>query len=240
MFRVGFINIAATIVFSVLFTSQVHSLDGVQQRIMDDVRGIAYGVGLVKICPILDGQSYVNFTEKQIKAERLITFQHGGAYKLLKGRSEIDIWAETKAGTQCDGEVLTKIVEAEQLFDNFAQSSALLTEMVLKHPKNPKPNQAFIFASYLQAKQAWIVERECQNLDNLTRQNLNILMKKTQYDLEHYFRPDQLASLNKKRNERHIRALVKNCAQLEAFTRYGIKVMEQDIPQAMAVLKSLK
>lgn len=207
---------------------------------MENVRIIAFGLALEKFCPIASGADYIQFHTHLIQAERLIGFQHKGAYKLIKGQQEIKAAKYTDKGRYCGDAVAKNITKVDIFIQNFATNSPLLDEMVENHPKNPKPNQAFIFASYLQARQAWVYERKCKNLDKNMRAKLNRLMKKTRYDLELFFRPDQIGGLNKKRNERHIKTIIYDCYKLMEFSKYAIKVMEQEIPQAMDVLKNIQ
>ncbi len=210
-----------------------------QLQIIKQVREISYGTALTKFCPFNVAQDYIRFTENLIRAERLIKFEHAGAYKLIKKHQEVLAKQATNFGKKCNKNIAETISQTELLLNQFRINSSLNDEMVANHPKNPKPNQAFIFASYLQARQAWYYERQCHNLSELARQEFFKLMKKTQYDLEHFFRPGQIAGLNKRRKEGQISAIPKDCKKLTDFTEYAIRVMSEDIPNALIILKNI-
>lgn len=216
---------------------QAQAANKIQPIIMQDVNDFAYGAGLVKFCPLLSPSDYVSFTQDLLMAERLVNFEHGGDYKFIFKNQEIVARNTTQAGKLCNDSVLDQIIKAELLMKRFISISPLRDELVIAHPQQPKLNQAFIFAGFLQARLAWVYQRKCNFIDGKALDEFNALVLQTQAEIEAVFRPEQAIKLNARIDERQYAAIIYNCAALEPHIEHAIDMMSEDIPDALEILK---
>ena len=205
--------------------------------ILKDVTHIAYGAALVKFCPVLAATDYISFVQDLLMAERLITFEHEAAYRHISKQQEDVVFRLTSGGENCDIDILLKISEAEILMKRFTSTSPLRDKLLVSHPKYPKLNQAYIFASYLQIRLARIYQRKCKILSGDALREFNDLLIQTQVALEQVFRPEQIMALNKRMSERQYRAALKRCDLWPDFIDYASDVMIDDIPDTLEILR---
>lgn len=209
----------------------------IQPDIVKDVKAFAYGAGLLKFCPLLSATDYISFTQDQLMAERLVNFEHGGDYKFIFKNQESNAKSQTKGGTMCDDAVLDAIIEAEILMKRFISTSPLKDELIIAHPQQPKMNQAFVFAGFLQARLAWIYQRKCHILKGDALKQFNQLVLHTQTEIEDIFRPEQAIKLNARIDERQYAAIIQDCHSAANFIETAVEMMQDDIPNALEILR---
>lgn len=209
----------------------------IQPDIVDNVKKFAFGAGLLKFCPLLSPTDYVSFTQDLLMAERLVNFEHGGDYKFIFKNQEIIAKTATDGGKSCQGNILDEIIKAELIMKQFISTSPLKDELVIAHPQQPKMNQAFIFAGFLQARLAWIYQRKCDVLQGDAVDEFNQLVLSTQVELEAVFRPEQAQKLNARISEAQYSAIIQNCKNAPSFIDHAQELMLDDIPNALEILK---
>lgn len=230
------IQIAIICCLSLWQASAVAAKSQTQLDIIHDVEQIAYGSALVKFCPIVSANDYISFMQDLMMAERIITFEHGSAYKYISHQQDVLAYHNTLGGKNCSSDILVAISKAEILMKKFSSTSVLRDELVINHPKYPKLNQAFIFASYLQARLAWIYQRKCHILDGAELDAFNLSLLKTQAELELVFRLEQITALTKRMPEAPHRAALQRCDVWDGFVDYAKDVMIDDIPDSLEIL----
>lgn len=75
--------------------------------------------------------------------------------------------------------------------------------MIVAHPQQPKLNQAFIFAGFMQARLAWFYQRKCNILVGDELDEFNQLVLSTQAEIELVFRPEQAQQLNSQKTSQN-------------------------------------
>lgn len=237
LFKIAFQKICLVFAITLLMVSPNFAANKIQPLIVEDVKNIAYGAGLVKFCPLLSPTDYVSFVQDLLMAERLVNFEHGGDYKFIFKNQEIAAQKTTMAGQDCNDNVLNAIINAEILMKKFISISPLRDELIIAHPQQPKLNQAFIFASFLQVRLAWIYQRKCHILNGAALDEFNALVLNTQTEMKLVFRPEQVRKLNARLSERQYSAIIQKCNHVPIFIDYAIEMMRDDIPNALNILK---
>lgn len=209
----------------------------IQPQILAEVKQFSYGAGLVKFCPLLSPTDYVSFTQDLLMAERLVNFEHASEYKFIFNDQEIKAKTITAGGKSCTDDVLDTIISAEILMKKFIATSPLRDELVIAHPQQPKLNQAFIFAGFLQARLAWVYQRKCHILEDEALDTFNNLLLKTQTEIELVFRPEQATMLNARIDERKYASIIDNCKPALSFIEHAQELMIDDLPNALEILK---
>lgn len=237
MLKAVFAKICLFFAFSTLLLNPVLAANKIQPIIMQDAKNIALGAGLVKFCPLLSPNDYVSFTQDLLMAERLLNFEHSSDYKFIFKNQEIVAKNITQAGQACEYDILMQIINAELLMKRFISISPLRDELVIAHPQQPKLNQAFIFAAFLQARLAWVYQRKCGFIKGDALTSFNALLLTTQREIETVFRPEQAAKLNARIDERQYAAIIHDCKFLAPHVEFATEMMLEDLPDALAILK---
>lgn len=209
----------------------------IQPDIVENVKKIAYGVALVKFCPLLSPPDLLSFNQDQLMAERIVNFEHSSEYKFILKNQDAVANVETEAGWSCNNGTYDKIIEIELIMKRFISTSPLKDELVVSHPQQPKLNQAFIFAGFMQARIAWMYQRKCGILNGVELKQFNDLVLKTQQEIELVFRPEQAQKLNARVNENEYSALIFDCKRAAPFIEHALEIMTEDIPNAIEILK---
>ncbi len=231
--------IKLTVVLVIIFSQSTTAFAAykIQPEIIKNVKKVAYGVALLKFCPLLSPQDHMSFTQEQLMAERIVNFEHKSDYKFILKNQESIAKADTDAGQNCDGDTLDKIIEIELMMKRFISTSPLKDELIVSHPQQPKLNQAFIFAGYMQARLAWIYQRKCKTLSGAEQDEFNDLVLETQHEIETVFRPEQAQKLNARVSENQYSALIRDCKNALPFIEHAQEIMTEDLPNAMEILK---
>lgn len=226
-------------IFGFLLSSQAVNAapNNTHMPIIAEVKAISYAAALVKFCPILSAIDYVSFMQDLLMVERVVTFEHGGIYKYITKNQQAAAQRATNAGQNCTEDVLLDIIKGNISMKKFSASSPLRDSLPRGHPEYPKLNQAFIFASYLQARLALVYQRKCHILNPYKQAELNQLLLKTQHDLQLIFRPEQIGRLNKRQSENELWIVEDECQKLAPFIDYAFNVMTDDIAYRLEILR---
>lgn len=129
------------------------------------------------------------------------------------------------------------MIKSQLLIKQFVATSPIKDEVIVAHPQQPKLNQAFIFAGFMQARLAWFYQRKCEVLSGDELDEFNQMVLDTQAEIELVFRPEQAQQLNARMSEPQYSAIIKNCDLAQPYIEYAIEMMSEDIPNSIEILK---